>query len=266
MNHRPTCLRAHRPRGGLQIAKELTVSLYASALGRLVATGAHAWTRIARVQLPHVGHTALAGAENASIGIGIQDRGRGPGLYPGRGPGRGSEIIAGESQGHARGQNLGTEDGHGLARGPGPGRILILGPGPGRGRGRGRTIGEADTESAHADLAPKVSPRVAAAAVAGNANGGEREVAKKMCVFFCLISALVALSGGPLQREKRERKKNGMASAAAVGGQWGKYGIINESEYVRILYCVEYDVRNLFFTASLPRNRNFAHGLLRSAR
>jgi hypothetical protein len=35
-----------------------------------------------------------------------------------------------------------------------------------------------------------------------------------------------------LQREKRERKKNGMASAVALGSQWGKYGIISESEYV----------------------------------
>ena len=35
-----------------------------------------------------------------------------------------------------------------------------------------------------------------------------------------------------------------MASAAALGGQWGKYGIISESEYVRMLYCAEYDVRN----------------------
>jgi hypothetical protein len=37
------------------------------------------------------------------------------------------------------------------------------------------------------------------------------------------------------QREKRERRKNGMASAAVVGSQWGKYGIISESECVRFL-------------------------------
>ena len=60
--------------------------------------------------------------------------------------------------------------------------------------------------------------------------GGKKNV--RISFFLSLIS-LVVLSGGPLQREKRERKKNGMASAAALGGQWGKFGIISESEYVR---------------------------------
>ena len=214
MNHRPTYLRPLRPRGGLQTVKEPTVSRYASALGRPVAIGAHAWTRIARVQPLHAGHTALAGAENASIGTGIQDRGRGLGRYhgPGQGPGRGSEIIAGGSQGRARGQNLGNGDGRGLARGRGPVPILVRGPARGRGRGRGRTIGGADTESAHADLAPKVSPRVAAAAVAGNANGGEKEVARKMCVSFGLISALVCLIRRTFAEgeERKEEKWDGV--------------------------------------------------------
>jgi hypothetical protein len=216
------------------------VSQYASGPGPPAATGAHAWTRIARVQPPHAGHTAPAGAENASVGTGIQDRGLGPGRYhgPGLGQGRGSEIIMGASQGRARGRDLGTGDVRGLAQDRGPVLVPPRRPARDRGPGPSHAIGEADTESAHADLAPEVSPRVAAAAVAGTANGGEREVARRMYVFlfFCLISALVVLSGGPPQREKRERKKNGMASAAALGGQWGKYGIISESEYVRIFY------------------------------
>jgi hypothetical protein len=258
---RPTCLRAHQHRESLQTVKEPTVSRYASALARPAAIGAHAWTRIARVQPPHAGHTALEGT-------GIQDRGRGPGRYhgPGPGPGPGSEIITGGSQGRARGRNLGSGDARGPTRGRGPIPILVRGPTRDQSRGRGRAIGEVDTESAHTGLTPKVSPRVAAIVIAENANGGEREVERRMYVYFRFISTLVVLSAGPPQREKRERKKNGMASAAALGGQWGKYGIISESEYGRILYPAEYDVRNFFVAASLPRSQNFAHGLLRSAR
>ena len=184
MNPRPTCLRVHQLREGLQTVKEPTVILYASALARPAAIGAHAWTRIARVQPPHAGHTALAGAENASVGTGIRDRGRGPGRCqgPGQGPGQGSEIITGGSQGRARGRNLLSGDARGLTRGRGPVPILVRGPA--RGRGRGRAIGEVGTESAHADPTPKVRPRAAAAAIAGNANGGEREVERRMYVFF----------------------------------------------------------------------------------
>lgn len=213
------------------------MSQYASGPGPPAAIGAHAWTRIAQVQPPHAGHTAPAGAENASVETEIQDRGLGPGRYhgPGQGQGRGSEIIMGGSQGRARGRDLGTGDARGLPRGRGPVLVRPRRLARDRGPGPSHAIGEADTESAHADLAPEVSPRVAAVAVAGNANGGEREVARRTYVFpffFSLIS-LVVLSGGPPQREKRERKKNGMASAAALGGQWGKFGIISESEYVR---------------------------------
>jgi hypothetical protein len=35
-----------------------------------------------------------------------------------------------------------------------------------------------------------------------------------------------------------------MASAAALGGQWGKNGIISESEYVEYSILDEYDVPN----------------------
>jgi hypothetical protein len=35
-----------------------------------------------------------------------------------------------------------------------------------------------------------------------------------------------------------------MASAAALGGQWGKFGIISESEYVEYFTLDEYDVPN----------------------
>jgi hypothetical protein len=35
-----------------------------------------------------------------------------------------------------------------------------------------------------------------------------------------------------------------MASAAALGGQWGKYGIINESEYVEYFALNQSDVPN----------------------
>ena len=36
-----------------------------------------------------------------------------------------------------------------------------------------------------------------------------------------------------------------MASAAALGGEWGKYGIISESEYVEHFTLDEYDVSNV---------------------
>lgn len=191
------------------------MSLYASALARPAAIGAHAWTRIARVQPPHAGHTALAGAENASVGTRIQDRGRGPGRChgPGQGRGRGSEIITGGSQGRARGRNLLSGDARGLTRGRGPVPILVRGPA--RGRGRGRAIGEVDTESAHADPTPKVRPRAAAAAaaIAGNANGGEREGERRTYVFFfpfnhcsgCLIRWASAE-----REERKEEKRDGV--------------------------------------------------------
>jgi hypothetical protein len=35
-----------------------------------------------------------------------------------------------------------------------------------------------------------------------------------------------------------------MASAAVLGGQWGKFGIISESEYVEYFTLDEYDVSN----------------------
>jgi hypothetical protein len=216
------------------------VSRNANGLGHPDAIGAHAWTHIARVQPPHAGHTVLAGAENASV----QDRGLGPGRYlgPGPGPGRRTEIIMGDSQGHAQGLDLGSGDVHDPTRGHGP--VLILARCHAPDRGRGRAIGEVDTESALTDLAPEVGPRVAVAV--GNARDGEREVARRMYVFFMsrLISALEVLSGGPPQREKRERRKNGMASATALGGQWGKYGIISESEYVVCVTLDDHDVSN----------------------
>ena len=57
-----------------------------------------------------------------------------------------------------------------------------------------------------------------------------------------------------------------MASAAALGGQWGKYGIINESEYVEYFTLSEYDVPNSPLQAFSTRSQNSVRGLLRSAR
>jgi hypothetical protein len=163
------------------------VSRTANGLGHPDAIGAHAWTHIAQVQPPHAGHTVLAGAENAGVGTGTQDRSLGPSRYhgPGPGPGRGTEIIMGDNQGHARGLDLVSGDAHGLTRGHGPVLVLVLAPGHAPGRGRGRAIGEVDTESALADLAPEVGPRVAAGV--GNAKDGEREVARRMYVFLFLV-------------------------------------------------------------------------------
>ena len=177
------------------------MSRNANGLGHPDAIGAHAWTHIVRVQPPHAGHTVLAEAENTGVGIGTQDRGLGPGRYHGPGPGRGTEIIMGDSQGRARGLDLGSGDVHGQARGhcpvPAPVRGLARGHAPDR--GRGRAIGEIDTESTLADLVAEVGPRVAAAA--GNAKDGEREVVRRMYVFFVLVylrlrSYLVALHRG----------------------------------------------------------------------
>lgn len=86
----------------------------------------------------------------------------------------------GDSQGRARGLDLGSGDTHGLTQGHGPVLVLVLGLARGHApdRGRGRAIGEVDTESALADLAPEVGPRVAAAV--GNAKDGEREVARRI--------------------------------------------------------------------------------------
>jgi len=154
------------------------VSRNANDLGHPDAIGAHAWTHIARVRPPHAGHTVLAGAENASAGTGTQDRGLGPGRYHGLGQGRGTETIMGDSQGHARGLDLGNGDAHGLTRGHCPVLIRGLAHCHAPDRGRGRAIGVVDTESALADLAPEVGPRVAAAV--GNAKDGERGVARRI--------------------------------------------------------------------------------------
>jgi hypothetical protein len=244
------------------------VSRIVNVRGHPGAIGAHAWTHIVRVLLPHAGHTELAEAENAGVKTGTRDRGRGPGRYHGLGPSRGTAIIMGDGQGHARGLDPGNGDAHGQVRSHCPVLVPIRGLARGHAldRGRGRAIGEIDTESTLADLAPGVGPRVAVAA--GNAKEGEREVARRMYVFFIssVMSALEVLSGGLSQREKRERRKNGMASAAALGGQWGKYGIISESEYVECFGLDEYDVPNLPPQASSTRNQNSARGLLRSAR
>jgi len=165
------------------------VSRNVNDLGHLDAIGAHAWTHIARVQPPHAGHTVLAGAENANVRTGTQDRGLFPGRYhgPGPGPGRGTEIIISDSRGRARGLDLGSGDVHGLTRSHCPALVLVLGLARGHApdQGRGRAIGEIDTESALADLAPEVGPRVAAAV--GNAKGGERGVARRMYVFLFLV-------------------------------------------------------------------------------
>ena len=165
------------------------MSRIANGLGHPDAIGAHAWTHIARALPPHAGHIVLAGAENAGVGTGTQDRGHGPGRYhgPGPSPSRGTEIITGDSQGRARGLDLGNVDAHGQVRGHCPVLVLVrrLALGHAPDRGRGRAIGEIDTESTLADLAPEVGPKVAAAA--GNANDGEREVARRMYVLLFLV-------------------------------------------------------------------------------
>lgn len=161
------------------------MSRNANGLDHPDAIGAHAWTHIARVLPPHAGHTVLAGAENASVGTGAQDRGLGPGRYHGRGRGRGTEIIMGDSQGRARGLNLGSGDAHGLARSHCPVLVRGLARCLAPDRGRGRAIGEIDTESILADLVPEVGPRVAAAV--GNAKDGEREVGRRMYVFLFIV-------------------------------------------------------------------------------
>lgn len=141
------------------------------------------------MQPPHAGHTVLAGAENASVGTGTQDRSLGQSRYhaPGQGRGRGTEIIMDDSQGRARGLDLGNGDARGLTRGLVLVLVLVLKLARGHppDRGRGRAIGVVDTESALADLAPEVDPRVAAAA--WNAKDGEREVARRMYVFLFLV-------------------------------------------------------------------------------
>ena len=140
----------------------------------------------------------LAGAENASV----QDRGLGPGRYLGQGPGPGqrTEIIMGDSQGHARGLDLGSGDVHDPTRGHGP--VLVLARCHAPDRGRGRAIEEVDTESALTDLAPEVGPRVAVAV--GNARDGEREVARRMYVFYFLFNLC---SGGLIWWPTAEREK-----------------------------------------------------------
>jgi len=179
------------------------VSRNASGPGRPAAIGARAWTRIGPVQPPHAGHTALAGAESASEGIETPDRGPGPGRFHGRGRGRdrgqGTEIIImGDTRGHAQGRSLGSgaAGADGLTRGHGPAPVLVQSPtlahASDRGRGRGPAIGEAVIESARAALAPEVDPRVAAAAAVENASDEEREVVRRMCVFY--VQSLLVLS------------------------------------------------------------------------
>lgn len=179
------------------------MSRNASGPGRPAAIGARAWTRIGPVQPPHAGHTALAGAESASEGIETLDRGPGPGRFHGRGRGRdrgqGTEIIImGDTRGHAQGRSLGSgaAGADGLTRGHGPAPVLVQSPtlahASDRDRGRGPAIGEAVIESARAALAPEVDPRVAAAAAVENASDEEREVVRRMCVFY--VQSLLVLS------------------------------------------------------------------------
>jgi hypothetical protein len=206
----------------------------ATGLARHAAIGGPAWTRIARVQQPPVGRTALAGAENAGGGIGTRDRSLCPGQYQGRDRGRETEIIIMHgSQGLEQDRDPWNGAAHTLTLGPTPVLVPVLTHGPtrGRGRGRGRAIREAVSESAHGGLVLEARRRVAAAAAVGSANGEEREVERRMYVLVGLSLLLLIVFDVRLQREKRERRKNGMASAA-VGGQWGKYGIITDSEYV----------------------------------
>lgn len=114
-----------------------------------------------------------------------------------------------DSQGRARGQDLGNADARGLTRGHGLVLVLVLKLARGHppDRGRGRAIGVVDTESALADLAPEVGPRVAVAA--WNAKGGEREVARRMYVFLFLVysllwrSYLVASTEGEKRKEEK---------------------------------------------------------------
>jgi hypothetical protein len=200
------------------------VSKDITGLARHAAIGALAWIHIARVQQPLAERTAPVGAENVGVRIGIQDPGLGPGQYQGLGPGQGTVIIMGGSQGHGQDPSRRNGAAHARTLSPNP----VLAPGLARGRGRGRAIGKAIGASAHAGLAPEASRRVVAAAAVGNANGEEREVVRRM---YVLVGWSAIIFNLRLQREKRERRKNGMASAA-VGGQWGKYGIISESEYV----------------------------------
>ncbi|KAI9441734.1 hypothetical protein H4582DRAFT_2208165 [Lactarius indigo] len=94
----------------------------------------------------------------------------------------------------------------GPARAPVLAPVLVQGLAPGHDHGRGRATGETVIENALADLALEAEPRVVAGVAVGNASVEERGV-----------------------REKRERRKNGAVSAA-VGAQWGKYGIISESD------------------------------------
>ena len=91
----------------------------------------------------------------------------------------------GDSQGRARGLNLGSGDAHGLARSHCPVLVRGLARCLAPDRGRGRAIGEIDTESILADLVPEVGPRVAAAV--GNAKDGEREVGRRMYVFLFIV-------------------------------------------------------------------------------
>lgn len=179
------------------------MSRNASGPGRPAATGARAWTRIGPVQPPHAGHTALAGAESTSEGIETLDRGPGPGRFHGPGPGRnrgqGTEIIImGDTRGRAQGRSLGSgaAGADGQTRGHGPAPVLVQSPAlahaSDRDRSRGPAIGKAAIESARAALAPGVDPKVVAAAAVGNANDEEREVVRRMCVFY--VQSLLALS------------------------------------------------------------------------
>jgi len=163
---------------------QASVSRSANGPGLPGAIGARAWTRIARVRPPLAGHTALAGAESASGGTEIRDRGLCPGRYRGRGRGRdrgqGTEIIMGDSRGHARGRGLGSGGAGDQTRGQSLVPVLVRGLALARDRrpGPGRAIRGAVTESAPAALAPGVGPRVAV--VVKNASGEGREVVRRM--------------------------------------------------------------------------------------
>ena len=168
----------------------------------------------------------------------------------------------GGSQGPGQDQDLvvsGRE--HVLTRGPAlppaPVPVLHLAQDLAR-HDRGRATGEVDTENALADLALEAGPRVAAGVAVRNASVEERGAVRRMCVFCLSINPFPFYSSVCLKREKRERRKNG-ATTAAVGNQWGKYGIISESECVQPLYRRQ--VTDFYILASFQKRRNFVLGL-----
>jgi hypothetical protein len=188
------------------------------------------------VQRPRAGRIRLAEAESGYGETGTRDRGPGPGLSQGQGQGREKEIImVGGSQGLGQDRDLVSGRDRVLTRGPALPRAPVLVPlrlAQGHGHDQGRATGEVFTENVLADLVPEAGPRVAAGVAAGNASVEERGVVRRMCVSCLSIPLPINSCILCLKREKRERRKNG-ATSAAVGGQWGKYGIITESECVQ---------------------------------